>query len=286
MRIFIFVILLFVSNVSIGAETTTCNKFGGHKNNAWWAYQTCDYITKKAITPMLATQRAKSELYSEYYVIYVTTNSIVIKDSNPGMHAPLVTEVILVIDDNEPYAADLFNYGFYPIVNSPIREAHIKTEDYNSFISELKSGKELRVLWKQNSFPDSYKYIFSLEDAKESILHLEKHKMAGIKSSKKTNEYRCKVKELSGISEIETEEHNISNGPVDGDTYSIVINENTLSFTNTSNNTTAQMNYNPATTAFEDSWYSFNFNNNDHTFIFGVNKPNYSVNYIGECLEQ
>ena len=167
--------LAFLVSTSASAETTTCNKFGGQKRNAWWSYQTCNFLTKAAITPLIATQRAKTEIYSEYFAIYVTNNSIIIKDSNPGMHPPMVEKVTLVVDSGAPYQAEIFNYGFYPVVMSPIREAHILGDNYKKLISELKSGKELRVLWEQAAIPRSYNIIFSLEDAKQSIEHLEKN---------------------------------------------------------------------------------------------------------------
>lgn len=157
------------------SETMTCNKYGGNKSNAWWSYQTCDFITKIAITPLMATQIAKTEMYSEYFEIFVTNDAIIVKDSNPGMHPPIVKKVTLVVDSGKPHQADIFNYGFYPIVSSPIREARILGDSYNALISELKSGKELRVLWEQEGFPSSYKVIFSLEDARPAIEHVQKN---------------------------------------------------------------------------------------------------------------
>ena len=173
-RSLILVLGIFLS-ATAGAETTICNKFGGQKSNAWWSYQTCNFLTKTAITPIIATQSAKTETYSEYFRIYVTNNAIIIKDSNPGMHPPLVEKVTLVVDSGAPYQAEIFNYGFYPVVSSPIREAHILGDNYKRLISELKSGKELRVLWEQAAIPRSYNIIFSLEDAKQSIEHVEKN---------------------------------------------------------------------------------------------------------------
>lgn len=176
MKKLILLILAICFYIPAYAETTMCNKCGGQKVNAWFAFQTCDFLTKKAITPVVATQIGKAEMSSDYFNIYVTSNEVIVRNSTPGMHPPIVKKVTLVVDSGELYSADIYNYGFYPVVESPIREAYISGDNYNSLISELKSGKELRVLWEQEDFiHSSYQIIFSLEDARITIEHVQKN---------------------------------------------------------------------------------------------------------------
>lgn len=157
------------------AETTTCNQFGGNKRDAWWSYQTCDFLTKKPITPLIATQMGYAESTGSAFEIYVTAQKAIIKQSVSGMYPPLLKKVTLVVDSGQPYEAEILNYGFYPIVRDPIREAHITGEDYERLKSELKRGDELRVLWEQEAIPQSYNVRFSLLDAELAIQHLDSY---------------------------------------------------------------------------------------------------------------
>lgn len=97
--------------------------------------------------------------------------------------------------------------------------------------------------------------------------------------------YKCKVSELSGISEYESENFGVSNGSVDGDIYLIKIHDNELDFTNTSNDASMTMSYDKASDTYNESWYTLSLNNSNMAFVFSVDKPNYSVDYKGLCQQ-
>lgn len=95
--------------------------------------------------------------------------------------------------------------------------------------------------------------------------------------------YKCTVSELSGISEYESENFGVLNGPVDGDIYIFKIHDNELGFTNTSNDASMTMSYDKASDTYIESWYTLSLNKRAMEFVFSVDKPNYSVDYRGSC---
>jgi len=170
----LLLLILVLSHVSL-TNAGICNTYGGDKRggHAWWSYQICDDVSEKPLSPILATQIGKSERHNKAFEIYVTPNTIVIKESRPGLTPPNVVDAKVIIDGGVPYPTRVFNYGFYPVVRSPVREVHILKNDYHKFLEGLKKAKDLKVEWFQDEEPRTDIISFGLEDVKESLKHLE-----------------------------------------------------------------------------------------------------------------
>jgi len=93
----------------------------------------------------------------------------------------------------------------------------------------------------------------------------------------------CKVERLSGIDENESLIHEISNGPIDGDTYHITLDGEKLEFVNSSNGAKLFMTDISGTGFYADGSYTFEIDESRKTFVFGVHKANYTVDYEGTC---
>lgn len=169
---------LLLMSTNVIASTELCNKLGGEEPNEWFAFQTCDFLTNKAITPMVAQGSGVAKVSNgefEHYYIYVLNNVIVVKPMIESMFPPMLTDAVVAIDHHTPIQAEVLNYGFNPLVRAPIREVHLTGNNYSAAVEQIKAGQELRVL-TTNSDNDTTAITFNLSGskAKSAIEHMQK----------------------------------------------------------------------------------------------------------------
>ncbi|WP_217539336.1 hypothetical protein [Vibrio metschnikovii] len=192
----IIYVLFFIPSISLASSEELCNKLGGGKDDNFYAYQFCDFLTGNPVTPIVASTRTvakgstglkNKDGHWHGFNLNLYKNKIVItKEFSTRMYGKAIIQSVQgSIDNGNPFDFKVINYGFGErLGNTPgvVREAVLYDDYYTSISEAIRKGESIKVVWveKDLSMGKSAKYImkFSLKDSAIFINHLNKDTFA------------------------------------------------------------------------------------------------------------
>jgi len=197
-RIITLALCLSFTSMSFGGSSEKfCNKLGGDrddtgKDDNFYAYQMCDFLTGRPVTPLGATAKAAAEgplgwknkegytngfeltLYKDRLIV---THETYVRMSG----LPVIRSVLASIDNGDPFEFKVVNYGFgghFSSVDHVVRQAVIEGDTYTWLSEKIKKGRVMRVIWVEKDGAlgrtASYTMQFFLDDSTRMIDHVSK----------------------------------------------------------------------------------------------------------------
>ncbi len=192
----LFSLLLFPNILMASRTEEFCNKLGGSMEDNFYAYQFCDFLTGKPVTPLHASTKTVAKSHTglkskgghwQGFELSLYLDKIVITKefSSRSYGKPIIVSAQGSIDNGSPFDFELINYGFGERVGSSsgvVRESVLQGTTYNKLLDQIKNGKIMKVLWVEKDLAMgtnvSFSMEFSLKDSEKFITYISKDSFA------------------------------------------------------------------------------------------------------------